>query len=366
MQQADEFIQSTTFTPDPALGNLNSRDRSGKAIQALQGQSDASTSHFMHSLSQISMMYEAKVILDMIPRIYDRTGRVAQILGIDEEPRTVMLNALHTMGPDGRPRQMPAQGPQMPPGVQQGGAAPNTPKAKVYDLTKGSYGVSVSIGKSWQTRLQQGSDEIGQILQSSPELMPLIGPIYFKFRDFPGAQEISDILKKVQQQQYPMLKDEEAPDDVDALKAQLVAGKQQMEQMKQDMDAMQRDLALDKAKADVALQKAEMEGQIKLQLAQLETQKDAQKSAIETRQAVEEAQIKAEVEAQVAEQTLEMEQKLQVMRHEFEMEQQAQAQRFEALQKQLDRQHEKEMAQRAAVSAELADRRAEKDESEDE
>ena len=366
LQQADDFIQSTTFTPDPALGNLNSRDRSGKAIQALQGQSDASTSNYMHSLSQISMRYEARVILDMMPKIYDREGRVLQILQMDEEPKTVMLNAPHTMDESGRPQMspppgmgMPQMGPQdaqMPPGPPQGPPgtpmgqqqAPKPPKPVTYDLRKGSYGVSITVGKSWQSRLQQGSEEIGQILQASPELMPLIGPIYFKFRDFPGAKEISDVLKKVQDQQFPGLKDDDGQDDIDSLKAQLAAGKQQFDQAKQAIQEMTQQIETDQAKQQAMLQKAQMETQAKMQMGQMDAQQEAA-------QAKSDGMLQIMVEKLKAQADMELER----MKEEFAMQKLEQEQRFEALQAGLERKHAEEMAEHAAqVSADMAEREA--------
>ena len=335
LQQADDFIQSTTFTPDPALGNLNSRDRSGKAIEALQGQSDASTSHYMHSLSQISIMYEARVILDMIPKIYDRAGRVAQILGMDEEPRSVMLNAPFVTDPEGRPQQVPVPGGLTPAGVNSfssggppgpPGAGSSPPKPKTFDLTKGSYGVSVTVGKSWQTRLQQGSDEIGQILQQAPALMPLIGPVYFRFRDFPGAKEIAEILKKVQAQQYPGLKDEDEPDDVDALKAKLSQQQMQMQQMQQAGQELQKQIETDQAKQQATLQKAQIDSQTKLKMVQAEAMSEMQSRKME-----------AEIEAVLAENEAKAEKALQAMKQEFERARQDDQQAFLAMQGELDR-----------------------------
>jgi hypothetical protein len=52
------------------------------------------------------------------------------------------------------------------------------PEIKQYDLGTGTYGVTISIGRSYQSKLQAGAEEIGEILTSRPELMPLLGPLY--------------------------------------------------------------------------------------------------------------------------------------------------------------------------------------------
>jgi hypothetical protein len=361
LQQADDFIQSTTFTPDPALGNLNSRDRSGKAIEALQGQSDASTSHYMHSLSQISIMYEAKVILDMIPKIYDRAGRVAQILGMDEEAKTVMLNAPFVTDQEGRPQQVPVPGGLTPTGVNSfspGGppgpsGAGSTPKPKTFDLTKGRYGVSVTVGKSWQTRLQQGSDEIGQILQQAPALMPLIGPVYFRFRDFPGAKEISEILKKVQVQQYPGLKDDDKPDDVDALKAQLSQQQQQMQQMQQAGQQLQQELQTEQAKQQATIQKAQIDSQTKLKTVQAEAMAEMQAKKMD-----------AEIQSVIEHNQAQADKALEAMKEKFQMQMLAAEQRFEAIQKQMDRQQQLKIESLKVTAANAQSERQREHESE--
>jgi len=257
MQQADAFIQSTTAVFDPALGRLNQSERSGRALLALQQQSDAGTSHYIANLADIAMTYEAKVVLDLIPRIYDRPGRVVQLLDGEDDSTQALINQPFVTDPrTGRPQALPGVGPMplpMPPG-----------KRKHYDLSKGAYGVSVSIGRSYQTRLQEGADEIGQILTASPALMPLIGPIYFKFRDFPGAREIADLLKKQRAQMFPYLREDESggpPPEV--LVPQL---QQQVQQMQQQLAQAAQVIKTEQVKHSAQLELERMKVQADIQL----------------------------------------------------------------------------------------------------
>jgi len=243
-----------------------------------------------------------------------------------------MLNAPFVTDQEGRPQQVPVPGGPTPTGVNS--FSPGGPpgpsgagsKPKTFDLTKGSYGVSVTVGKSWQTRLQQGSDEIGQILQQAPALMPLIGPVYFRFRDFPGAKEIAEILKKVQAQQYPGLKDEDEPDDVDALKAKLSQQQMQMQQMQQAGQQLQQEIETDKAKQMATIQKAQIDSQTKLKTVQAEAMAEMQAKKME-----------AEIEAVLAENEAKAEKALQAMKQEFERARQDDQQAFLAMQGELDR-----------------------------
>jgi hypothetical protein len=47
---------------------------------------EESNSNWLDNLAQISMDHESRVVLDLIPKIYDRPGRVAMILDIEDNP----------------------------------------------------------------------------------------------------------------------------------------------------------------------------------------------------------------------------------------------------------------------------------------
>ena len=216
----------------------------------------------------------------------------------------------------------------------------------MYDLTKGIYGVSVSIGKSYQTRQQQGADQFGQLLTANPGLVPVLGDIWMRFLDVPGAKEAAKRLKRMFEAQNPNLQDPDAPEDADTLRAQLMAGKQQFEQLHQAFQEAQEALKTDKVKSDAALQKAQMETQAKMQMSQMDAQQEAQADKSQGMLDV----MLEKLKAQTA-------QDLELMKEEFAMEKLRQEQRFEALQAELERRHDEEMAEHAArVSADMADR----------
>ena len=305
LQQADQFIQATTATHDPSLGRTNPRERSGRAIMALQQQGEEGNSHFMHNLADISMTYEAKVILDLIPKIYDREARLVRTLDEEGESDTVLVNAPFVrdqdkrpvpappppppgMGPGGPPMGGPPMGPgpgAMPPGMPPGGGMmpqPKRPEVKTYDLRKGIYSVAVSIGKTRQSALQEGAEEIGQILQSQPQLMPLIGPLYFRYRDFPGAKEIADLLAKMRDKQFPGLADDEDEGPtIEQVKAKADQMGQQMQMMQQQMAEMGKALETEQLKMQAQLQKAQIDAQAGLQKAQMDNAAKVQVAQIQ-------------------------------------------------------------------------------------
>ena len=273
LQQADQFIQITSATFDPSLGRESAREKSGKAIMALQQQGDSANSHYMHNLADISMNYEARVVLDLIPKIYDRPGRLARTLDEEGESETIMLNQPFYTDPETK-QPIPVEEGQQPPAPmepqgQSGMPPPAPPKVKHYDLSKGIYSVAISIGKQRQTALQESAEEIGQILQAQPNLMPLLGPIYFENRDFPGARQIAKVLKQVRDKQFPDLDgDAEGQPSPEQLKAQIGQMGQQMEMMGAQLEAAIKAIETDQAKQQATLLKAQMDNETKLRIAQ--------------------------------------------------------------------------------------------------
>jgi hypothetical protein len=256
LQQADQFIQSATAIYDPSLGRLSERDRSGRAILALQQQADSGTGHFLQNLADISMVYEAKVVLDLVPKVYDRPGRITRIVrGEDRKSSPVMLGVPFV--PDQRTgRPMPA-----PPTAQ---------GVKTYNLSRGIYDVSVSIGKSFQTRLQEGSERIGELLAQKPELFVMMGDLFLRFQDWPGAKEMADRMAKVRERQFPGLGEgEDGQIPPEQMQAQFQGMQAQMQQMGQQLQAAMQALQTEQAKQQAAIAKAQLDAQVKMQQAEL-------------------------------------------------------------------------------------------------
>lgn len=277
LQEAKQFVQSATSVYEPSLGEApKKRDaQSGRAIMALQSQSDAGTSQFISNLASISMRYEALVVLDLMPTIYDRPGRITQVLGGEDETKMVMLNAPFVPGQDGRP--VPAQE------GQQG--------AKTYDLSKGRYAISVNVGKSFQTRLQQGQEELGEMLPNLPPEMQVIAlPTYMRFRDTPGAKELGDMLAKFRDSKFPGLSKE---GDQAPTTEQLQAENQSLKQKGQEV-SQQLQMAADQIKTDQAKQQAT------IQIAQINAAKEIQLQKMKDATSIAVAQINASVKVGMA------------------------------------------------------------------
>jgi hypothetical protein len=317
LQQAGDFIHAGTAVYEPTLGDHSPNVRTKGGTLALQQQSEQANSHWLDSLAEISMTYEAKVVLDLIPHVYDRPGRVARILDIEDNPKQVILNA---------PFQMQGKRPmglnQIPPGQP-------PQDVKHYDLTKGRYGVTVSVGKAYKSRVDQGKDELGQLFAAEPQLFGLLGDLYLKFADFPGHQEAAERVKRMMP---PQARDPEQQQDPQAELEQAKAALQQM-------SAKLKELEPDRIKADVQIQSTQAKSQADVLIAQTKSQVDLQIARMNNAAKIEIARITAAKEAANA------------VREDFEERLALGASMVhEAEESALDRQHAQELAQQAPAA----------------
>lgn len=259
-QEGKSMVQMATAVYDPSLGAGGKKpDESGRKVIALQQQADAGTSNYLQNLANIAMRYEARIYLAWIPFIYDRPGRVTQILGgEDEKPRAVMLGKPFTTDDKGRP--VPA--------------APGDPAAKLYDLSKGKYTVSVSIGKSYQTRAQEGRDSLADLIpRLPPEAQLVLIPTWLKFLDSPGSKEAAELLTKLRDAKFPFLTgDDENGPTPDQLKAQIAGLQQQSQQDRQQLMLAIQEIKTDQAKQAASLEKARIDAEAGLEKARIQAQ----------------------------------------------------------------------------------------------
>jgi hypothetical protein len=143
-------------------------------------------------------------------------------------------------------------------------AKPGEQGAKTVDLARGIYGVSVTVGKGFQTRLQEGSERIGEMLANKPELFMMMGDLFLRYQDWPGSKEMADRMAKVREKQFPGLGEgEDGQIPPEQQQAMMQGMKQQLQAQGQQMQAMQMALETDRAKQEAAMAKAQLDAQTK-------------------------------------------------------------------------------------------------------
>lgn len=171
-QMAANNIQDLSGMPQASFG-AESNEKSGRALMAKQHQSDQNTFHFNDNMAT-SMTHAGRIILSMIPRVYD-TDRIVRILGEDEKPDWAHI------APTGRPF------------VESRDAAGGI--ERLYDLSVGTYDMVVSTGPSHLTRRTEAAEGAVQLVSNNPQLWAIMGDWLVRMLDWPGAEEIADRIK---------------------------------------------------------------------------------------------------------------------------------------------------------------------------
>jgi hypothetical protein len=262
LQQGIGFVQNSSATPASALGQLDPTHRSGKAVKALQERSELANSNYLDNLATISMTLEGIILNEMIPYVYDRPGRVVQMMAKDGKAESVMVNASFVKTKDG-----PQPAPEFP-----------SPDQKILNFElkpDGTFGVVVEVGKSYPTRREEGAAAMGEIIPHlQPEMSAVLMPDYIEQLDFPGAQKMAATLRKAlpphlqeQEEGGPNPEVMQLQQQVQQLQ-QALEGKFAEEQAKQQATA-QREIAKAELEGQIAMQKAEIENMTKIRLAEM-------------------------------------------------------------------------------------------------
>ena len=195
MLRSEEGVKATTGIFDPSLGNVNTKERSGAAIDALKAASQFGQSNYQDNVTR-ALIYAGELMVELGPKILDRPGRVLQILELDGKSQQIMLGQPFTHGEGGIPQAVP--GPDGQPVMDPKVAMAMAGMAKFYDLSKGKYGgVVVAIGRDHTTRRQESNDTIGSLIPHlPPNMAAAMTPAFIETLDIADAQKIADIARR--------------------------------------------------------------------------------------------------------------------------------------------------------------------------
>jgi hypothetical protein len=172
LQIFDEAVQTTTQVPDSRVGkNTDSHLKSGKAILALQQQSETGTSGYSKNKRR-SVRYLGQIINNLLYPVYGkRPGRLTKIVTGNNTAQDAVIG-------------QPAPGAMVP------------PNAKTYTLTEGAnFNVVVKVARASATRREEESTIVGNIIGSNPMFMTWFGDLFFKNQDGPGHDEMAKRAK---------------------------------------------------------------------------------------------------------------------------------------------------------------------------
>ncbi len=239
MQVIEHDVQTSLGMFKAAVGETESQ-QSGRALLALQKQSDTGTYHFGAN-GGIAIRHGGRIIIDMIPHYYD-TKTVKRILGEDGSVETVQLDP----NQDKSHRKI-----QTDQGIK-----------SIYNPNIGKYDVSITVGPSYNTKRMETAATLTEVLKGNPQLMGIMGDLFFRSLDFPYSDQIAERMKMMLP---PQLQQGSDP------KALLMQAQQKMKMMGEQMQEMQQENVQLKAGAQVKMAEVQVDAQQKDKQHQLAT-----------------------------------------------------------------------------------------------
>lgn len=203
--QASDDMKGATGMYDASLG-ARSNETSGRAIDARKAEGEMSNLHFISNFER-AICACGRAAVEVKPFYYD-TDRLIRILGEDEKPRIVRINA---------------------PYVDENGVK------RHYDLTSAKYDVRVSTGPSFTTQRQEAWAAMTEWSRAYPQLLEIAGDIIFRNSDMPGADQIAERMKKTVPPALLESDEEGAAPNPEAMKAQVQQLTQQNEEMQAEL-----------------------------------------------------------------------------------------------------------------------------------
>ena len=236
-------IMSAMGIYQASLGD-EGQEKSGKAILARQRQGNTGAFTYTDNMG-IALTYSAKVLIDLIPYVYD-TERIIRIRGEDDSEKMVPINGSPNM--------------QLPQNVSKDLIVMGQ-TGYINDITIGKYDVAVTIGPSYATQRQEALELLLDLVKQVPQIGQAAMDLIAKNIDAPGADELYERLKKLVP---PELRDPEPGEEQQPQQAQ-PDPRMMIEMFKMDLQKREQDRkdfeAQVKAIKDLAEAEAKERGQ---------------------------------------------------------------------------------------------------------
>lgn len=234
---ASDNIKKTTGLFDSSLG-AQGNATSGIQERAQQHQGDVANFHYTDNLMR-TIRHCGRTLVYSIPRVYD-TERSIRILGEDDTADYAKINQPNVMGEKNEAGEV---------------------KAVLNNLGAGTFDVTVSSGPGFSTLRQEAVEGMAANMEKNPGLWNVIGDLFVKNQDWPGADEMAQRIRKTIP---PQILDEPSEDGEEVIQTprgplplsqapQAIAGMeqaiQQLEAKLQEVDALKTETENLKQKA---------------------------------------------------------------------------------------------------------------------
>lgn len=254
MQIASDEMQAASGQYDAQLGE-NANQQSGRALLTLQRKGDNATFHFTDN-SDLAKRYTAKILVDLIPKIYD-TPRVQRIIGDDGSEKMVEINPSQQQSSIKKKDEL-------------------TGKIKgIYNLNVGRYDVVPTVGASYATKRQEAAESMIAMTQANPSIWQTHGDLIVKAQDWPMAEEFSKRFQKVMPPELIKSDEtEEEPQIPPEIQQAMQEHEQQIQQLDELVQTMTVEIDNKDKELDNKLQIVQLQESTKLKVAELAAERD--------------------------------------------------------------------------------------------
>jgi hypothetical protein len=252
---AAQDMMATTGIRFDATQNERMHDESGRAIRELRRSGDLGSFHYVDNLAR-SLKHTGRILIDLIPKIYD-TPRMITILREDDTEERVQVDP-HAGKPYDEKR------------------GPEGKTQKVFNPKAGQYGVTVTIGPSYATKRIEAAESMMAFAKAMPQTAQMIADLIAKNQDWPGADEMARRLAKAVPPQLLTPDQKDIPPQVQAVIQQM---EQQIKQLSQERQQLLQQIADTSADRAVMQDKVNKDFEAKL-LAVLQKAEDSQNTKI--------------------------------------------------------------------------------------
>lgn len=257
---------------------IRSEAQSGIGIQRLKVQGEIATFHFPDNLKR-ALKYEARVLIDLIPKYYD-TRRVVRILGLDGTESDAVLD------PEAQVYAEQQVGEQV---------------QRIFNPSVGQYDVVMDIGPSFQTQRQESAVALSDMANhtSDPAQAAVLHYLAVKSSDFDGSEEAANMLRKLLP---PGVAEDEPgqPSIPPQVAQQMQQMGEQMQMMQQALQETEKKLQDAQAGIEATIAKAQIEAQVKREQAEMDAQIERENTEREAALVIEKARIEAATKVRVA------------------------------------------------------------------
>ncbi len=226
--------------------------------------------HFGDNLNR-SICHAGRIYLSMLPEVID-TPRLVSMMNDEGDIQPIGVNGHLSEG-----------------------------QTKIFDLTVGRYNVSIVAGPSFSTRRQETQDLMMKVMQTNPELVKVMGDLFFKYSDMPGADVISARLKKTIPPQLTAGEDKQEQIPPQA-QQQIMQMQQQIQQDQAKLQAMTQQMTqIHQQNIELNIEMKNKQGELQLKDKELGIKQG--ELQIKAAQAQSQAQLAAAQQAQAAQST---------------------------------------------------------------